>query len=209
MTGSYNSPRRAEAAAGTRTAILTSARTMFLERGYVDVTVSDIAKAARVAVQTVYASAGGKAAILSALLQPAVESHIVDETLAAVAVADDPRRVIDLTADGTRRAHEGNWEILYGLFRHAPAETAAREVHNATITAYLDALGTIVDRLIRLNGLAPGLDRARALDLLWFYLGQSAWFTLVGDRGWSFDQAQAWLANSARHALLADPAATA
>jgi AcrR family transcriptional regulator len=202
MTSSYHSPRRADAAAATRTAILTSARTMFLERGYAEVTVSDIAKAARVAVQTVYASVGGKAAILSALLQPAIGGAILTETLAAVAATNDPGRVIDLTADGTRRVHEQHWDMLFGLFRHAPAEPAAREVHDAAVTTYLAALSTIVDRLVHLDGLAAGLDHARALDLLWFYLGQSAWFTLVGDRGWSFDEAQAWVASSARNALL-------
>ncbi|GIH15612.1 TetR/AcrR family transcriptional regulator [Rugosimonospora africana] len=205
MTSSYHSPRRADAAAATRTAILASARALFLERGYADVTVSDIAKAARVAVQTVYASAGGKAAILSALLQPARESPIIAETLAAIAVTDDPRRIIDLTADGTRRGHEQHWETLYGLFRHAPAEPAARKVYDASVAAYLGALSTVLDRLVHLNGLAPGLDHAQALDLMWFYLGRPAWFTLIGDRGWSFDQAQAWLAGSARRALLADP----
>jgi hypothetical protein len=38
-------------------------------------------------------------------------------------------------------------------------------------------------------------------DLLWFHFGQQAWFTLVGDRGWTFDQAECWLAESAKHAL--------
>jgi AcrR family transcriptional regulator len=175
---------------------------MFLEQGYAGVTVGDIAKAARVAIQTVYVSVGGKAAILSAIIQPAIGSPILDETLAAIAATDDPGRVIDLTADGTRRAHEQHWEMLYGLFRHAPAEPAAREVHTAAVAGYLAALSTVVDRLVHLDALAAGLSQARALDLMWFHLGQSAWFVLVGDRGWSFDEAQAWLASSARHALL-------
>ena len=202
MTSSYHSPRRADAAAATRAAILASARAMFLERGYADVPMSDIAKAARVAIQTVYVSVGSKAAILSALLRPAIGSPILDETLAAIAATNDPGAVIDLTADGTRRANELHWDMLYGLFRHAPAEPAARQVHNDAVNAYLAALRTVVDRLTDLNGLAPGLGPERALDLLWFHLGQSAWFTLVGDRGWSFDEAQPWLAGAARHALL-------
>ncbi|GAA1376571.1 TetR/AcrR family transcriptional regulator [Catellatospora chokoriensis] len=205
MASSYHSPRRVDAASATHAAILSSARALFLEAGYSAVTVSDIAKAARVAVPTVYASAGGKAAILSALIQPAVNDPSVGETLAAVATAQEPGLVIDLTAEGTRRAHERHWDILYGLLRHAPGETVAREVLDAGIQSYLDALTTIVDRLATLGGLASGIDRAEALDLMWFYLGQPAWFTLVGDRGWTFDRAQAWLAASARYALLSNP----
>ncbi|MFC0507074.1 TetR/AcrR family transcriptional regulator [Micromonospora costi] len=205
MGSGYHSPRRAVAAAATRAAILTNARALFLEHGYAAVTVGDIAKAARVAVPTVYASAGGKSGILSALLQPAVEDSSVGETLAAVAAADDPRRVVDLAAEGTRRDHERHWETLYGLLRHAPGEAAAREVIDAGIGSYLDALAAVADRLAALGGLAPGIDRAEALDLLWFHLGQPAWFTLVGDRGWTFDRAQSWLAAAARRALLTDP----
>jgi AcrR family transcriptional regulator len=205
MAGTYHSPRRAEAAAATRAAILQNARTLFLDRGYTAVTVSDIAEAARVAVQTVYASTGGKAAILSALLQPAVDDPSVDESLAAVASADDPRRVIDLTAAGTRRAHERHWDTVYGLVRHVPAEAEAREVIHDGITRYLTALTAVAGRLAALGALKPDIGPGEALDLLWFYLGQPPWFTLVGQRGWTFDRAEAWLATSARRALLRQP----
>ncbi|MGK5737882.1 TetR/AcrR family transcriptional regulator [Micromonospora sp. URMC 103] len=205
MASTYHSPRRLDAAAATRSAILSNARALFLERGYAVVTVSDIARAARVAVPTVYASAGGKAAILSALIQPAIEDSVVAETLAAVATTEDPGQIVDLVAEGTRRDHERHWETLYGLLRHTPGEAAAREVVEAGIRSYVEALGTVADRLAALGALAPDIDRAEALDLLWFHLGQPAWFTLVGDRGWTFDRAQAWLAAAARRAVLADP----
>jgi AcrR family transcriptional regulator len=205
MTGTYHSPRRDDAAAATRRAILTGARDMFIQSGYEAVTVSDIAKAAQVAVPTVYSSTGGKAAILAALVQQAIDDPNVDETLTAVAAADDPRRVVDLIAEGTRRTHERHWDTLYGLLQHAQSEPAAREVQDAGIAAYLDALARAAEQLVTLKGLAPGIDRTQALDLLWFYFGQPAWFTLVGTRGWTFDRAQDWLTRVARRELLRDP----
>jgi hypothetical protein len=45
----------------------------------------------------------------------------------------------------------------------------------------------------------------RATDILWFYLGHEAWHLLVADRGWSWDDAEGWLAGQVSTALL-DPA---
>jgi AcrR family transcriptional regulator len=202
---SYHSPRRADAATATRAAILDGARGLFLERGYSAVTVPEIASAAGVAVQTVYSSAGGKAAILSAILTPSVTDRAVEETRTGVAATDDPCAVIDITARGTRDAHERHWEVIYGLFRRGLVEPSAAAVLDEAIEAYLGVLAEVADRLIAMKALRPELDRVFAIDLLWLHLGQRAWFTLVGDRGWDFDRTQAWLAHSARHALLKVP----
>ncbi|TLZ31303.1 MAG: helix-turn-helix transcriptional regulator, partial [Gammaproteobacteria bacterium] len=51
----YHSPRRAEQAIATRRAVLDAARDLFIEQGYAVTTVADIARRARVAVDTVYA----------------------------------------------------------------------------------------------------------------------------------------------------------
>ncbi|WP_371779463.1 TetR/AcrR family transcriptional regulator [Streptosporangium subroseum] len=202
---SYNSPRRTDAALSTRAAILESGRRLFLADGYANVTVAGIASAARVAVQTVYGSTGGKAAILAALLAPAVEDPAVEQTLTGIAATDDPRAVIAITAAGTRQAHERNWELVWGLLHQNLTEPSAASVMEAIEAAYIGALTAVADRLAALNALRPELDRAGAVDLLWFYLGQSAWLTLVGKRGWDFDRAEAWMAGAAQQALLSAP----
>jgi hypothetical protein len=66
--------------------------------------------------------------------------------------------------------------------------------------SYLAALTKVIDRLAELDALK--LDRDSALDVLWFHLGRPGWYTMVGHRGWDFDRAEAWLAESARHSLL-------
>lgn len=199
---SYNSPRRRDAALATREAILESGRRLFLANGFAQVTVADIAKNARVAVPTVYGSTGGKAAILEALLAPAVEDPAVEQTLTGIASTDDPRTVIAITAAGTRQAHERHWEIVWGLLYRNLTEPSAAPVLDANKAAYLGALTAVADRLAALNALKPELDRTAGVDLLWFYLGRPAWYTLVGERGWDFDRAEAWLADAAQQALL-------
>jgi len=199
----YHSPRREDAAAGTRAEILRHARELFLARGYAGVTVPEIARAARVATQTVYASAGGKAGILAALLRP-----VLDDTTAGAANADarettDPRRVIALAAAGTRRVHEQYRDLLYGLVRQAPGEPAAQQVIDDAVAKCLRGLAGVADRLLELEALRPGISREQAIDGLWFYFGHHAWYGLAGDRGWTFDQAEEWLREAACRTLLA------
>ncbi|MFI9572875.1 TetR/AcrR family transcriptional regulator [Microbispora rosea] len=201
----YHSPRRADAAADTRRAIIGAARDLFTAHGYTAVTVSQIAKAAQVAVQTVYSSAGGKAAILAEILAPAVHDRRVAETLKAAVAATDPREIVDITAAGTRATHERHWDVLFRLLHGGLGEASGVEVTEEANGEYLNALAVVADRLVTLDALRPELDRDSALDVLWFYLGQRSWFLLVGERGWDFERAERWLAASAKEALLKEP----
>ncbi|MDP9796388.1 AcrR family transcriptional regulator [Catenuloplanes nepalensis] len=199
-TSRYRSPRRDDAAAATRTAILDAARELFLARGYAAVTVPEIAKAARVATQTVYASAGGKSGVLTALLQP-----LLDDTSAATATAEaretaDPRRVLALAAAGTRRVHETHRELLHSLVRQAPGEPAAQLAVDDAVAKCLHGLTAIAERLREL----PGVRTDRLIDTLYFFFGPDAWYGLVTTRGWTFDDAESWLHDAACRTLL-DP----
>ena len=86
MSTRYRSPRREDAAAATRTEILSRARDLFVTRGYAATTVPEIARAARVATQTVYASAGGKAAMFAELLRPAINDPTAAQAMTAAGV---------------------------------------------------------------------------------------------------------------------------
>jgi len=57
----YHSPRREEQAAATRAAVLAAARDLFVAQGYAGTTVAQIARSARVAVDTVYANGRAQA----------------------------------------------------------------------------------------------------------------------------------------------------
>ncbi|MGW0877103.1 TetR family transcriptional regulator [Streptomyces sp. NPDC002755] len=206
-TRSYRSPRREVGAAETRAAILAAAQELFLSRGYSCVTVAQVAAAAQVAVQTVYSSTGGKADILRELLTPAIEDPSVQRTMRAIHETDDPLEIINATARGTREGHEGHWQTLTALVPMCHAEPTAAAVLAAGIAEYTQVLTAIVERLRDLRAVRPGMSTQTAVDLLWFYLGQDAWFSLVGHRHWSFDDAERYLAEAARCAVLAFPQA--
>jgi AcrR family transcriptional regulator len=201
--GRYHSPLRTDLAAATRTAILDCARELYINRGYNNVTVAQIAAAAGVAVQTVYASTGGKAEIMRDLLIPAIQTPEAEQTLMTVRGIHDARQVIDTAARGTRAAHEAHWDMLEALVPECRTEPAAAAVLEAGNAEYLAALTIIGNRIIELGPLREDVDPARVPDLLWFYIGQDAWFSLVSHRRWSFDNAERWLATQAKRALLA------
>src|SRR5689334_16973979 len=68
----YHSPRRLEQAVATRRAVLDAARDLFVSKGYLATTVADVARQARVAVDTVYATVGRKPALLREVVESAI-----------------------------------------------------------------------------------------------------------------------------------------
>lgn len=204
MPARYHSPRRDDAAAATREAILNCARDLFLTRGYAATTVFEIARAAQVAPQTVYASTGGKAALFAELLQPAINDPTAAEAMTAALQAEDSGHVLTLCAHAARSGQERYWDIVYGLMRRPPDDELAQQAIANVTAKCMQALAVIAQRLNELGALRPGVSLGRAADVLWFYFGPNAWYSLIGDRGWTFDQAETWLLEAARHDLLAD-----
>src|ERR1700744_1070827 len=131
MSDRYRSPRREDAAAATREASLAKARELFLARGYAATTVPEIARAAQVATQTVYASTGGKAALFAELLQPAINDPAAADAMTAARQATDPDRVLTLCAAAARCGQERYWDIVSRLMPRPPDdELAPRAIAN-------------------------------------------------------------------------------
>ena len=56
--------------------------------------------------------------------------------------------------------------------------------------------------LDRKHALAPGLDIARATDILWTLNHPDLWLLLVGQRGWTPEEFEQWFADTATAQLL-------
>jgi AcrR family transcriptional regulator len=201
----YHAPRRTRSAAETHATILEAAARLFIEHGYGKVTVGDIARESETAVPTVYASTGGKSAILAQLIEDGAGDPVVGETLAAVRAATDPRAAVTGAVHGTRVDNERYHDLLRMVIDAAVFDEVAAETLARVDRSYRDALGVVAGHLAALDALRPDTGPARAADILWFYLGHHSWNLWVADRGWSWDATEAWLAEQTRTALLAVP----
>ncbi|MFD4641042.1 TetR/AcrR family transcriptional regulator [Lentzea sp. NPDC058436] len=199
MTRSYHSPRRAQDAAGTRRDILHAATELFSANGYARVTVAEIAKRAGVAPQTVYSSAGSKAEILREVVSESIARSGSASATDAIRETDGVAAAITLLARGTRLCNENEQQVVEVLFAAIPAHEDGAALWEHSTGSYRQALRDVAEHL-RDKGLLE-IDVERATDVLWFCFGFGAWRTLVKECGWSWDDAERWLAEQATRML--------
>lgn len=198
--------RREEYAEATRQAIVAAARRLFSERGYFATKVDDIAAMARVAPATVYAVSGGKQGLLHTLMETAITDPIVEATIGRVAHLDDPMAILRLIASSVRNMREDFGDVMRLLLNTAPHDKAVFESLAIATTRYRKAFVPIARRLMDLGVLREGFDLDEAVDVLWFYFGYSALYTLHDENRWSYERAERWLCNEASRALLRNSA---
>ncbi|WP_029430755.1 TetR/AcrR family transcriptional regulator [Blastococcus sp. URHD0036] len=190
---------RQRQAAATRETVARAALDRFAEQGYARTTVEDIARAAGVSVQTVYAIFGSKREILVDLrklwFSEADVTRLVDEALQE----PNPRRRLQLTAKWIRHQHEvGSTlsmvieEAVRADQRVADTWTSLRSEADDRIHAVIAGIG---------DALATGLDVDSAVDVVWA-LSRTAVYREFLARGWSPDRYEHWLGLSLHQQLL-------
>jgi AcrR family transcriptional regulator len=209
----YNSPRREQQAAATRRAILQTAQQLFERQGYATTTMDAIAADADVSLKTVYLAFETKARLLRAVWDLALKGDESDTPVAArpwyIEVLEEPNppRKLRLLARNSCivKARIG---ALLGVIRDAaPSDPAIRELWELIQSDFYLNQRTIVETLDRTNALAPGLDLTRAADLLWTLNHPDVWLLLVARRGWTPEQFETWLGDTACAQLLPPPRA--
>lgn len=194
--------RRAEYAEATRRAIETAARELFVAKGYFGTTVSDIAASARVAPATVYAVGGGKQGLLRTVIESGTTAPVVDEILARIDAEHDPAELVRFITRSTRVMFEHWSDLMRVVTATAPHDPSVAQSLAIARNSQRAGFTRVANRLEQLGALAKDLDVAEAVDLMYFYLGNSAYFSLTDDNAWSLDKAEKWLADSLLRVLL-------
>jgi AcrR family transcriptional regulator len=205
-TRTYNSPVRREQATRTRQQILESAADLFVCQGYGTTSVRQIAGAARVAPDTVYATFGSKARLLTALLDirlaPGGQTSILDRPEArAILEEPDPRRLLRLFARDYAAMSERVRplsEVLRTAKAVEPEMATVREEVEAHRFAYMH---TIVQRLASRAKLRVSLNRAA--QIVWTLASPDVGRMLCDVQGWSTGQYADWLEDTLATTLLA------
>ena len=194
----YHSERRQEQAEATRQAILDAARSLFVERGYAGTTVADIAASARVAVPTVYVSVGTKPAILGELRKmiPAL-AGVPEDSRAAFESTRDPREAISGLVAGVRRLLETSGELMFAIESAAPFEPVAAEAWEEGLVIHRAVCGVVIQRIEALGSLNESIVASKAGDVLSLLALPATWRTLRRDYGWTYDEVEAWIVETA------------
>jgi AcrR family transcriptional regulator len=201
----YSSALRKEQAAQTRARVVDAAARLFIAQGYPTTTVREIAAEAGVAVDTVYATFGSKARVLTALIDRSIApagEHNVLERPEAIAVRDelDQRVQLSLFARDMASISE-RVRPVFEMLRIA----AASEPEVAPVYAEMENQRArnmrVATGWIAANGdLKVGLERAA--DIIWTLASPDVARLLCDLRGWSTDDYAAWLSDSLASLLL-------
>jgi AcrR family transcriptional regulator len=198
----YESPARQQQAVETRERIAAAARRILEETGYAGMTIPAVAKAAGVAVPTVYAIFGSKKGIVSELLDAARFGEGFQTLISAARKVTDPMALLDFPPRFSRRIYEAEIPVenlLQGAGMVAPELAAVEDERNCQ---RYDSQVMVIDALERGGLLRPGLSRDAARAILWSLTSREMFRMLVRERGWTGDEYEAWLRRAIRWELV-------
>jgi AcrR family transcriptional regulator len=196
--------RRALQADATRAAIIASARRLFAERGFGATSVADIARDAGVAVPTVYKSAGGKQAILHALVDAVDAEGGIPEGRAAMMAATDAPAMLHAGVALTRRLHEQAGDVIAALVSASSSDADARAAIEEGERRHRRGMTILAGRMAEAGGLRDGVGADDAATALIVVTARDSYRQLTGAMGWSFDRAQEWMERTLAELLLSD-----
>lgn len=206
----YDATKRQEQARQTRREILRHAHDLFVASGYGATTMNDIAAAAGVSVETVYAAFRSKVNLLKRVWDVTIGGddedivfHERPEILEMRAQKNLARR-LEMYAD--HLAHvvaPRTVPFLLALRAAAGTEADARAILEEADAQRLTGMDLFARELATGEGLAVPVEEAR--DVLWATTSGHLWDHLVAKREWDPDRYGRWLADLWKLKLL-DPA---
>jgi AcrR family transcriptional regulator len=203
----YSSTHREVLAVRTREQILESARRLFGEQGFASTTIDQIAKAAGVASPTVYATFGGKRAILMQLLDRLEQAADVAslQSVLAQQAGNEYEQLDAFIAFCVRFFTEGS-DLMQIVERSGMGDPDIAEFTRVGKERALASCRQLLKGWRKRGVLRKGLTEERAADILWAISNTELYSLLVRGRNWSLKQYQEWLSGMAARELLRGPA---
>ncbi|MGI8864618.1 MAG: TetR/AcrR family transcriptional regulator [Solirubrobacteraceae bacterium] len=207
----YESARRREQARQTQEAILDTARELFLSHGFASTTVAAIAEGARVSVDTIYKTFGGKAGLVRAICEQALagEQPVPAEARsdALQAAEGDPRKIIGGWGVLTTEIAPRVAPILLLLRAGASVDPEMTSLHSEMNGQRLKRMTHNARNLAEAGHLRTGLTAEHAGEILWTYSSPELYELLVLARGWPLERYGAFIADAMIAALLPERSA--
>jgi AcrR family transcriptional regulator len=206
----YDSSRRQEQARQTRLTVLRSAHDLFVKHGYGRTTMADIAEAAGVSVETVYAAFKNKPTLLRRVWDITIGGddedvvfHERPEVRAIREEQDLATRFMLHAAMSTKTARRMT-PFLLALEGAAGTEPAAAEMLDEIGRQRLAGMTVMARGAAATGQLAVSEEECR--DVVWATTDGLLWHRLVNTRGWTDERFATWLGQLWVR-MLVDPAA--
>jgi AcrR family transcriptional regulator len=206
----YDTTGRQQAAASTRASILAAARRTFIEQGYARTTMADIARAAEIALDTIYASIGKKQVLLQTLIEAAISGtdRAVPaeerEYVRAIHAEPDARRKLAIYARALRAIHERLTPLMRVLKEAATMDETLATLWKSIADRRASNMRRLAKELAATGQLRSDVDVDETADVIWATNAPEFYVLLVEDRGWSPAAFEAWLVRAWTRLLLRD-----
>lgn len=196
----YDNTARGAQSSQTRRLILDAARALFITKGYRAATVTEIARAAGVHVDTVYQLVGRKPLMLRELIEEAIsgtDRAVVAEErdyVRAIRAEPDPARKLTIYAGAIRDVQARMAPLFLAVRDAANTEPEARQVWAEISARRARNMRKLAKELNAAGGGREGLTVAEAADVLWAMASSELYVLLTVERRWSADRYERWLA---------------
>jgi AcrR family transcriptional regulator len=206
----YDATSRQQAAASTRASTLEAARRLFIAQGYARTTMADIAHAAEIALDTIYATIGTKQVLLQTLIEAAISGtdHAVPaeerDYVRAIHAEPTARGKLAVYARALRAIHERLTPLMRVLKEAATADEELATLWKSIAERRASNMRRFAAELAATGQLRSDVDVDEAADVIWATNAPEFYLLLVGDRGWSPETFEAWLIRAWTRLLISD-----
>ena len=186
----------------SKSAILNAAIALITAKGGADVSMSEIAKAARVSRQAVYLHFADRAELLVSMARHLDEARGIDDEVRKIGDAPTGVEAVRMMVSLQARLNPGVWAVASAADAVRRTDPDAEQAWQDRLKHRLEGARAIVARLRKEGSLRPGLDPQAAADLLWSITSLRTWEDLVLTRGWSPQQYEKRVTALLLHALV-------
>jgi AcrR family transcriptional regulator len=192
-SSTHHSTRRQRQAQATRADILAAARRLFAERGYAHVSMTDIAREADVATQTIYASVGSKRALVFALVELIDEESDVPALAGRITGAPTAHEALAAGVHLTRQMQERVGDVIAVLMSAGVVDADAAAAAAEGLARHRGGAATVAQRMSELDGLRDGVSVDEAAAAISVLTSTAVYTQFRGEFGWSFDECERWM----------------
>ena len=196
-TRKYDASGRQAKARQTQLSVIRAAQRLFLEKGYGRTTMTDVAEAAGVSVETVYANFHNKPTLLHRVWDITIggddEEVVFHERPEVMAVRNEPdlAKRFMLHAKLSTATARRMTPFLLALQGAAAGEPAAADMLTEIGRQRLAGMSVMAKEAAKTGQLAVSEEECQ--DIVWAFTEGTLWHRLVNERGWTDDRFAEWL----------------